>query len=209
MKKILVTQRIIENHTYPETRECYDLKWIDFFNAIECLPIIISSKSKMENYFKEFDINGVLLTGGNDLFSVSNDKKLSKFRDDFELKLIEYAIKNNIPIVGICRGMQIVGEFFGVKLKKVENHVIKAHSIKSNKDSLFFDELKNIKEVNSFHNYSIEKVPSGFTLSAASDDGNIEAIENNDFNIFCQMWHIERDLIFSKENINILKKVWK
>lgn len=209
MKKILVTQRIIENHTYPETRECYDLKWIDFFKVIEYLPIIISSKAKMENYFNELDINGILLTGGNDLFSVSNDNKLSKLRDNFELNLIEYAIKNNKPIVGICRGMQIVGEFFGIKLKKVENHVIKSHEIIPNKNSLFFHELKNIKDVNSFHNYSIEKVPSGFTLSASSTDGNIEAIENNTLNIFCQMWHIERDLIFSKENIKILKKVWK
>ena len=71
------------------------------------MPIEFNHKKIFEN----IKIEGIILTGGNDLNVISKNS-LSLKRDNFEKAIIKYAIKKNIPIYGMCRGMEIITEFF-------------------------------------------------------------------------------------------------
>jgi len=111
MKKIAITQNIIINESYKETREALDIKWGLLFQKLGFLPIILPIDYDFKSYFDSLHLDGILLTGGNDL-SIINPNIESIKRDIFEKSLIKYAIEHNIPIFGVCRGMQIMAEYF-------------------------------------------------------------------------------------------------
>jgi N5-(cytidine 5'-diphosphoramidyl)-L-glutamine hydrolase len=195
---------LILNSDYYELREALDVNWGLMFKELNFLPIILPIEHDFESYFNEIDINGIILTGGNDLNSINPDK-ISEKRDLFEKKLIEYGIKKNIPIFGICRGMQIIAEYFGADFTKVENQVAIKHFLKINKKSKYFNELNKIKKVNSFHNYAIQNLTNDFIISARNNDGMIKAIEHKNYKIFGQMWHSEREEPFNKNELNLIQ----
>ena len=205
MKIIAVTQRLLLNQNYYEMREALDVKWGKLFKKLNYLPVILPIEFEFRKYFSFMKIDGIILTGGNDL-NISNKNELSLKRDSFEKGLIRYAIKKKIPIFGMCRGMEIIGEFFGADFKRVKNQVGIRHTLSVNKKSKYFNQIKKISTVNSFHNYAIDKMPDDLTVSAWSHDGIIKAIEHKEYKIFGQMWHSEREKLFDKNQMNLIKK---
>ena len=71
----------------------------------------------------------------------------------------------------------------GTKLKRVEGHIRKRHNLKG-----------KIKEVNSYHAYSIAECPKDLKILALSEDGEIEAIRHSSLPFEGWMWHPEREL---------------
>lgn len=207
MKKIAITQRLIENNNYYEIRDALDIRWALLFKSLDYLPILLPTNYDFETYFKEIKIDGIVLSGGNDLGYLS-DGKLSKKRDIFEKGLIKCAIEKNIPILGICRGMQIMADYFNGEFEKVNGHVGTKHRILCSEESNFKEYLKKLDFVNSYHNYGIREIPDNFIISARSEDGFIEAMENNKLNIFCQMWHSERQFPFNEYELMIIKNLF-
>ena len=65
------------------------------------------------------------------------------------------------------------------------------------------------KEVNSYHAYSITECPKGFEILALSEDGEIEAIRHSSLPFEGWMWHPEREIKFSNNDIYRLKKLFK
>ena len=185
-------------------REALDVKWGKLFKKMNFVPIILPIEFQYKKYFDFLKIDGIILTGGNDLNSV-NKNNISLKRDNFEKKLIKYAILKNIPIYGMCRGMEVIAEFFGADFKKVKNQVGIRHSLKVNKKSKYFRKLNKISTVNSFHNYAINQMPLDLTVSAWSKNGVIKAIEHKKYKIFGQMWHSEREKLFDQNQINLIK----
>ena len=204
MKKILITQRLKEHSDYFEEQEALDISWGELFNEIGFLPIVLPYEYDFKNYFREFKIDGILLTGGNDL-SLFHRSRLSEKRDDFELKLIDAAIKNSIPIFGVCRGMQIIAHYFKSSFKSVENQVNTKHTLVVNQSSKYAKYLNMIEEVNSFHNFAVESVSEEFLISASDKNGVIKAIEHKKYKIFAQMWHSERVHPFNAEELELMK----
>ena len=204
MKKIAITQRIISNKTYFEQREALDIRWSILFKELNYLPIILPIGIDFKEYFHNNNIEGILLTGGNDLNSL-NINDLSRLRDIYELNLISYGIENEIPIFGVCRGMQIVAKYFESTFKKVKDHVAVNHKLIVSKNSKYRENLLELDNVNSYHNYAIDKVGNNLIVSAFSDDKSIEAIEHTKSKIFGQMWHSERQQPFKKEELRLIK----
>ncbi len=207
MKKIAISQRLIKNNSYHEIRDELDIRWAELFMKLDYLPILLPTNYDFEKYFESIDISGIILSGGNDLSCIVDDD-LSKKRDSFENGIIKYAIKEGIPMLGVCRGMQIIADYFGSNFEIVNNHVGTNHRIIVSDKSEFKDYLKKLDFVNSYHNYGIKKIPDGFILSALSDDGKIEAMENMEYNIYCQMWHIERQFPFDENELAIIRKLF-
>ena len=118
----------------------------------------------------------IVLSGGNDI-------GLHKDRDMTEMALLDYAYKNTLPVLGICRGMQMIATWAGEELKPVTGHVATRHNI--------FGTIE--REVNSYHNFTLRDIPRGFELLAYDKEGEIEAIKHIDLKWEGWMWHPERE----------------
>jgi putative glutamine amidotransferase len=126
---------------------------------------------------KKLELRGVLLTGGDDI---------GKFpeRDETENMLIKWALEGKVPIIGVCRGMQVIQKYFGGALVNVSplKHIAKRHSVYSE---------TGVREVNSFHGLGITEAASGLHVTSTAEDGVIESIEAD--GIIGVMWHPERE----------------
>jgi putative glutamine amidotransferase len=161
-------------------------------------------------------VSGVLLTGGNDIHpglygrdeDIAYCKGIDARRDELESKIIELVFKFNIPLLGICRGQQILnvvrkGTLYADIPSFIDTAIIHAnekdvyHAVTINHDSRLF-RLTGVSggTVNSAHHQAVNIIASGFLVSAFSPDGLIEAIETESAvsHSFCiaVQWHPER-----------------
>ena len=123
-------------------------------------------------------VDGIIFQGGSEIHP-------------YHFQILDYAVKNNIPTLGICMGHQIIGLYsIGSTdengLIKVDNHYSKTkqHIIKTKKDSILNKVLGNNNKVNTSHLFALEKVASPFKITALSEDNVIEGIEYVDNNHF-------------------------
>tara|TARA_B100001013_G_C24542709_1_gene415319 strand:+ start:76 stop:705 length:630 start_codon:yes stop_codon:yes gene_type:complete len=208
MKKIGITQRLVKESKFDETRNALDIRWQELLISIDLIPIPIPVNVDLHLY-NSFNLDGIILTGGNDLSS-QNDNLLSKVRDKHEIECIKYALTNSIPLFGVCRGMQIIAEYYGSSFKKVDNHIAKQHHIKSINKHEYNKYFDNIKYVNSYHKYAINELGDELDLiCVCPEDAVIEAIQHKKNKIFGQMWHPERDDPFDLNNSKIISSFFR
>ena len=195
MKNIFITQRISKNKKYKEVRDSLDQRFIEFIKIFKIVPIIVpnsifdkKNKNYINNYIKAFKPKGLILTGGDDLGKY-------KYKDQLEFVLLKYFTQKKLPILGICRGMEILSVFFGSKLKKVNKHSGTYHNNISLIKGCIYQ-----RKVNSYHNFSIKKCPDNFVVTAKSFDGEVEAIKHKKYNWEGWMWHPERDKKFDQKH---------
>jgi len=190
-----ITQRLIENESYKEFREALALDWGSLFNDIlfkPFLPLPLSYELDFKDYKPH--LNAVILSGGNDL-SLFNTNFLSQKRDTYERQIISSCLENDIPLLGICRGAQMIAHYFNATILKKPNHT-KKHLIQTNKGEFM---------VNSFHNYSITNLKDPLEILALAQDKSIEAFKHKNAKIFGIMWHIERN---GGLNADFILKEW-
>lgn len=151
--------------------------------------------------------DGLLVTGGIDVNpsrynkvndgSIINDLSITNTTDEIDYKWIKAFSDLNKPIIGICRGLQVINVFFGGSLiQDIKGHTKGSkgmhHNVRLIKDAYLYDCYKvDEKSVNSYHHQVIDKLGKGLKAIAYSDEGYIEAIEGN--NIYAVQWHPERD----------------
>jgi 3'(2'),5'-bisphosphate nucleotidase len=205
MRKIAITQRLIENDSYHEVREALDISYCKMVHSCGFLPIVLPYEVDFKKYFDEFGIGGVILTGGNDLY-ICNKSELSEKRDDFEKRLLKYCIEKNIPVFGICRGMQIIAKYFGSNFTNIKNQVNIKHNLIIDENSKYKIYLEKLNKVNSFHNFGIDNLSDELIISATNENGIIKALEHKQYKIFGQMWHSERENPFINDEIALIKE---
>lgn len=204
MKKIAITQRLISENEHGEIRECLDVQWGNLLSEMNMIPIVLPINYDFKKIIEECDVDGVILSGGNDLSTLS-DNTLSVKRDHFEKEILEYSISHKIPVLGVCRGMQLIGDFFGTTFQKVMHHVGTQHVLKINQESKYVHYLNQIEQVNSYHNYTIDSAIQNMLIAATTIDGDIEAIEHLSERVLGVMWHSERNLPFVQAELNLIK----
>jgi len=181
------------------------------------IPVILPATHDpevREHYFQLID--GFLLVGGPDIDPAiyGESERLatvvpaSPLRLDFDISMARLALKKKTPVMGICMGCQVLNVSAGGTLfqdieQQVPTHSKRHykkiapydpfHQIKIVRDSLLYRILeRETMEVNSSHHQSVKNPGNGFQISAYSEDGIVECIENPDhpFALGVQ-WHPE------------------
>lgn len=198
MKRIAITQRVDFIELYGERRDSLDQRWIQLILKCGFVPLIIPNNlNAAEQIICQVHIDGLIFTGGNNLVKYGGD---APERDSVEYYLINYAIQYNVPLLGICRGMQIIQDYFKVPLKKYEGHTAVTHELLCEGES----RLKN-----SYHNYASKNTAEQLSVNAVAMDGIVEAVCHEKYKIFAMMWHPERNNPFDEDDLNFIKNFFE
>lgn len=155
-----------------------------------------------------FTCQGIIIGGGDDIdpqhYGITGDAgaDYDRERDAFELKMVKHALEAHIPILGICRGAQLINVAMGGSLHQ-DIRPLRYHT--PNRNSLFpikkaiFNTGTKLREhlqqdelsINSLHNQAIDRVASGLTVAALDRDGFIQAVESPSQFIVGVQWHPE------------------
>ena len=159
-------------------------------------------------------IDGVIITGGDfdinpSLYGKKNyhSRSIKNLRTDFEIKICEMSLKQNIPILGICGGEQLLNVCCGGTLiqdiKEFNNNSLEheqtnsrnqtSHSVEINKKTKLFNIINQLEiQVNSAHHQAVNQLGKNLIVSGLARDGIIESIEStaHDWCIGVQ-WHPE------------------
>lgn len=204
MRKIGFTQTEEFSKERFEFRDVYDTMWVELLESIKFIPYPIPNSIKNLNlWMKKSKLDGIILTGGNDLSYLNEAVNPSLKRDELEFSLINYCINYKIPLLGVCRGMQIINYFFNGSLTNLKKHTQTNHRILFQRQ-----ERSKQKNVNSFHNWGIREINLSPELLkiAVANDGSIEAIKHKKFPILGIMWHPERTSNkFDDDDLEIIK----
>jgi putative glutamine amidotransferase len=170
------------------------------------LPVIIPLTDDM-SIIDEFcgRIDGLMMSGGNDIDPKMYGEKprvkldeLSDLRDNMEKRMLDNALENKTPILGICRGLQMINIYFGgtlyqdikTDLPDALNHEAstesknledKAHTLQIEKTSKLFEILGTESlESNTHHHQAVKKLGKGLKVTARTEDGIVEGLETDD-----------------------------
>lgn len=207
MKRILISQRIYEHSCYAEVREALASDWGSFFNAVGFLPIPMLSRISPNKYFDEFKIDGLVLSGGNDL-SIFDSSSVNSIRDSYETELLNLAVERKLPTLGVCRGMQVIANYYNLALNPTSTHVGLRHAITTCDSVTEKNRLSNYTEVNSFHSFQLMDCGQSFNVLARALDGGIEAMEHKKLPIYAVMWHPEREIPFNACDIDFFQSIF-
>lgn len=185
------------------------------------IPILIPPATDLGTIPDQLElIDALILSGGPDVdpLHYGQQPKLecgpsTPIRDVFELEALRIAQEIGLPVLGICRGMQMLNVFLGgtlfqdLKYANTDHRHMGAanpetplHEITIEANSFLADALGSKRvPVNSFHHQALDRVADGFEVVARSDDGLVEAVEHTgeDFDAFGVQWHPE---MMSREN---------
>ena len=172
-------------------------------------------------------LDGLLAPGGRDIDPmfygeerIEECGKVILFEDEYDMVLVKEAVKQGKPVMGICRGMQLINVLYGGSLyqdiptqysdeithTRKESTEENFHTVNIEKESYLakvLGETEDVK-VNTSHHQAVKDVAKVFKVTAKALDGTIEAMENIDASILCVQWHPER-----LQDIEIYQKLMK
>lgn len=197
MKAVAITQRVSIVPAYGERRDCLDQAWTKFLAACGLLPVLLPNVAEAALAIcGDARIAGLVLTGGNDLAVLGGD---APERDAVENAMLDLAERRGLPVLGVCRGMQMIQQRFAVPLRRVEGHVAQRQLI------LVDGELR---EVNSYHHFAAFDSRPPLDVWAVAGDGVVKAIRHSAQPITGIMWHPERSSPFSPADVVLFRQVF-
>ena len=168
-----------------------------YLDYVESNGFIVVFLTKQNINFLNNKIDCLILIGGGDINphlynKIDNFINYDARLDNLEIIAIDKIVHLNKPILGICRGLQILNVYFNGSLKEVPNTHHGLHEI--------IDHEQNYKITNSFHHQCIDVLANNFISISETEDGVIEEIEDKKRMIFAVQYHPEINNDFSVLN---------
>lgn len=197
--------------------------YIDAVIGAGGIPVLVPVSDTSFSYDELIErIDGLILIGGEDILPLYYNEspirgigEISVQRDRAEMELFRKTYEKKIPILGICRGMQLINVALGGSLyqdlptqcKKSAEHVSTMtleegfHKIRLIKDSFLYTIFqKEELLVNSYHHQAVKELGRNLKVSAKSEDSVIEALESCDgYPLIATQFHPERMIYARKE----------
>ena len=194
MKLVAISQRVYTFSERNETQDILDQRLVKWVANCDFMPVSVPNVlgDTIRDWLTIIQPAAIVLSGGNDIGQHPD-------RDETELALLSYAKESTLPVLGICRGMQMMAHWAGTTLHPVGDHVRTRHQLRGQISS----------EVNSYHNYSLDDCPTDFEVIARSEDNEIEAIRHLSMPWEGWMWHPERETKFAQHDIQRMKDLFK
>ena len=188
------------------------IKWLEHFNV----RYVVLDYNTPTDLHRLKLCSGLILSGGEDIspevycdWRESNTEQVyNSKRDGFELRLLETAVNLQIPILGICRGIQLINVFFrgnlvfdlekirNVNHRKISENEPRYHNIIVYENTLLYSLVKaKSGVVTSSHHQAVDRLGEGLKINCRADDGTIEgieAIDNKSHFLLGIQWHPER-----------------
>lgn len=187
--------------------------YVDAVQLAGGIPILLPPNQPTPQRILDI-VDGIVFTGGGDIdperYGGSHHSTIylvDSERDDFELSLAQFVLSSEIPALGICRGMQVLGvasgaelvahvpECYGETIAHRLDHPRRPipHPVQAQPESRLAKMLEAIEfEVVSWHHQAIRTVPVGWSAVAHAADGLIEALEHQQHPwLVAVQWHPE------------------
>lgn len=196
---VAVTQRVDTVPAYGERRDCLDQRWHELLAACGFLALPVPNRvDSAIALVTAARPSGVLLTGGNDLVAYGGD---APERDETEAAVIAWARRHRLPVLGVCRGMQVLLWLADARLEAVDGHVARRHEVTLRQGSR--------RVVNSFHRWAARRLPADWTAEAVCGDGVVEAARHVEEPLLGIMWHPEREADPVPDDLALLRNHFK
>lgn len=169
---------------------------------LDAMPVLLPNLDAelAHAYLNALKLDGIILTGGNTLAHLNpNHPQNAPERDAFEAAAVRWASVSQVPVIGVCRGMQHLNHLFGGKCIPCIDHARCRHLIQPTPESTL-----KARNVNSYHDYAIYESSLADALKplAMHADGSIEAIAHLSKPIYGMMWHPERESDFDQADLD-------
>ena len=197
MKRIGITQRVVTVETYAERRDALDQRWTPLLLSLGLVPVPIpNALPDVATFLQHCALDGIILSGGN---SPSDHGGDAPERDKLELDLLRLAMARNLPLLAVCRGMQMLQLFLDGELEAVHGHVTKSLPIIVNGAE---------RKVNSYHNLAFRVAAPPLQVWALAKDGVVKAVRHPSVPIVGIMWHPERQEPADTADLQLIRELF-
>ncbi|GAB1644047.1 gamma-glutamyl-gamma-aminobutyrate hydrolase family protein [Krasilnikovia sp. MM14-A1259] len=176
-----ITQRLLPPDEFGERRSALDVRWPRLLARCGLAAVPLPPDETLAVAVAEAaSVAGLLLSGGEDLARYGGP---APERDAAERALLDWALRTGRPVLGVCRGMQVVVDRFGGVLHPVDGHVAARHEVAVDGRS---------RMVTCYHRWAARAVPDPCTVTARRGDV-VEAVRLTGTRVHGIMWHPERE----------------
>lgn len=197
-----MSMRITENPSYVEYRDSISHDWVNYLNKHDISPILIPNNLKnIKEFLNSVDVSGIIISGGDSIIQnpTNPNETIYHQRDVTEWDILKIGIKKKLPILGTCRGFQMINTFFGGNIAQnistsYKHIVAHEHQIDIIENPITEGFLDPKPYVNSYHDdgVRIQDLSDELIPFATWNNQMIEGLYHPSLPIVGVQWHPER-----------------